>query len=121
METSLFQQIVIELLGKDLTGVVLLVAYIFAFAGMFLRWYWMYQTKGKVNPETPVKFNLVYWLRDNLLPKLFGMLATFVIIFVSIRFPQELLGSAFSYVYAFTIGMSLDYVASVLKKLSKSV
>ena len=121
METTLSQQLVAELLGDKLTFTVLIAAYIFSFAGMFLRWYWMYQTKGKPDPTTPVKFNLGYWVRDNILPKLFGIFATFIIIFVSIRFPQELLGSAFSYVYAFTIGMSLDYVSSVLKKLSKTV
>jgi len=124
METDslkFFDQVVREMLGNSLNGITLLVAYIFAFCGMFLRWYWQYQTVGKPDPNTPREFKLGYWLADNLLPKLFGILATFIIIFVSIRFPQEVLGSAFSYFYAFTVGISLDYVSSLLKKLQKSV
>jgi len=114
-------QVVGELLGNELTMAVLITAYIFAFFGMFLRWYWMYQTKGKTDPNTPDNFILGYWLKDNLLPKLFGALATFIIIFISIRFPQEVLGTAFSYFYSFTVGIAFDYISSILKKLQKSV
>lgn len=124
METDslkVITQVINEMLGEKLTGVVLITAYVFAFAGMFLRWYWQYQVKGKPDPSTPQHFVLTYWLKDNLLPKLFGVLATLIILFVSLRFPQEVLGSAFSYFYAFTVGISLDYVSSLLKKLQKSV
>ena len=121
METTLSQQIIAQLLGESLTPVVLLVAYIFAYIGIFFRWFWMYQTKGKIDPTTPVKFNLNYWLRDNLLPKLFSVMATFLLIFISLRFAQELIGNVFSYWYALGVGLGLDYFASLLKKLSKTV
>lgn len=121
MELTFLQQLALELLGKDLTPVVLVTAYIFSFAGMFLRWYQQYKDKGKPNPKTPRNFEWGYWFRDNLLPKLFGIFATIVILFISLRFPQELLGTVFSYAYAFGVGMSLDYISSLLKKLSKSV
>lgn len=115
------QQVLQGLLGDSMTSATYTVAYMFAFFGMFLRWYWQYQKKGKPDPNTPHTFVLSYWLQDNLLPKLFGMLATFVILFISLRFPQEVLGKAFSYFYAFTVGISLDYVSGLLKKMTKAV
>lgn len=116
-DLSFIQQVVIELLGKELTTVILATSYIFAGIGIFLRWYWMYQRRGKPNPHTPHKFILSYWIRDNFVPAIVGIFATFILIFISLRFPKEIFGTAVSYMYAFMVGMSLDFVASKLKKL----
>lgn len=117
MEPSLFQQVVKELLGENLTIAVLIAAYIFAFFGMILRWFFQYNKYGKKNPDSPAKFSWSYWIKDNVLPKLAAVLATIIIIFVSIRFPQELFGTVFSYGYSFAVGMSLDYISSILKNI----
>ena len=118
MENETFiYKVMTELLGKDMTAVTYCVAYLFAFFGMFLRWYWMYQNKGKMDPTTPSKFVWSYWMRDNLLPKLFTTMATLILLFITLRFPQELLGKAFSYFYAFGVGIGFDYVSSILKKM----
>ena len=117
METTFIQQVVKELLGDSLTGVILVTAYIFSFAGIFLRWVGMYHTKGKPNPNTPKHFVFSYWIRDNLAPAVIGILATIVTIFITLRFPQEYFGTAFSYGYAFVVGMCLDFIASKFKLL----
>lgn len=114
---NITQQLLLELLGKDMTLVTLMVAYIFAACGLFLRWYWMYLKKGKGNPSTPDKFSLSFWLRDNAVPKLLGILSTIIVIFLSLRFPQQLAGDTFSYFYAVAIGIGLDYFIGLLKNL----
>lgn len=110
-------QVIQELLGSELTPVTLTVAYIFAGFGLLLRWYWQYYRKGRANPNTPQKFSLGFWLRDNLIPKLLGMIITIVVIFLSLRFPQQIAGDAFSYVYALGIGLGLDYFMDILKNM----
>ena len=124
METdslSIYNQIIAELLGDQMTGVILITSYIFTFCGLFVRWYIRWLTIGKPNPKTPTKFILSYWLRDNLLPKLFGILATVITIFLTLRFANELFGATLSYAYAVMIGLGWDVVSDKLKKLQKSV
>lgn len=88
---------------------------------MFIRWVFTYQYKGKSDPNTPKAFSFKYWIKDNFVPKLVSTLFTVVVIFVSIRFPQELLGKAFSYFYAFSIGIGFDYIVSLFKNLRKTL
>lgn len=116
MEANFLNLVFSEILGTELTPVVLVTAYIFAFAGMFLRWWWLYDKKGKTDPQTPVKFNLVYWLRDNLSQRLMGVFASVILIFLSLRLSHDWFGAVVSYGYAFMVGLSLDYIASVVKK-----
>lgn len=119
MDTLTFiQQVLKEFLGENMSEVTLFVAYAFAFAGMFIRWYFTYQTKGKSDPNTPDAFSFKYWFKDNFIPKLISTAFTVVVLFITLRFPQELLGKAFSYFYAFSVGLTFDYIISILKNLT---
>ena len=109
-----------ELAGNILGGLswtTYLSAYIFAFIGMFLRWFFTTIKAVKTNCLTPQKFILSYWLRDNLIhiiPSIGGSLA---LIFVALRFSVDLFGKPVSMLIALGVGLFLDWVADYIKNL----
>jgi len=114
------QHVLQEINEKILGGLSLsdyLTGFIFAFIGMFLRWYYKTRKSIKYNPETPNRFIFSYWIKDNLLPKLLSILSTLVVIFITLRFPTELISINFSFWYAFVVGLSLDYFVDKIKKI----
>lgn len=113
-----FSTQVMQQLLEGFTPASLFVAYIFTICGLFIKWYLQYKLKGKTNPRTPEDFKLGFWLRDNLLPRMAGILFTIIVIFLSFRFAQELAGKTFSNFYALTVGIGLDFIIDKLKVLS---
>jgi hypothetical protein len=91
--------------------------FFFAFIGLFFRWYFTAKKAIKTNPLTPAKFNIWYWLRDNLEPKLLSGIVTFLVLFISIRFAVNLVGYSASYFYALGVGICFDYFVDLIKNL----
>lgn len=107
-----------NILGNKLTWVGYAGALIFTFMGLYLRWYFKAKKSIDNDPKTPDKFNFGYWVRDNVLPKLFGILATLIIIFLSLRFATEYFGLIPSMAMAVAVGLCFDFFADYLKKLN---
>ena len=106
---------------QNVTGGITVADYLtfffFAFIGLFFRWYFTARRAIKNNPLTPFKFNIWYWLRDNLEPKLLSGLVTCLVIFISIRFAVNLVGYNASYFYALIVGIAFDYFVDLIKNL----
>ena len=93
-------------------------AFLFAFMGMFLRWFWSTSRGIKsIQNQSPAKFDLIYWIKDNILSKLNSFMASIIVIFVGLRFSNELLDFNFSMFLALCIGLLIDYVSDLLKNL----
>ena len=107
-----------NILGSKLTWVGYTGALIFTFMGLYLRWYFKAKDGIKTDPNTPDKFVFSYWLRDNLLPKLAGIMATLIVIFLSLRFATEYFGLIPSMAMAVAVGLGFDYFMDFLKKLN---
>lgn len=92
--------------------------FIFVLIGLFIRWFYTTR-KGikKIDNNTPMKFDLVYWIKDNIIPKSLSILVTFLIVFVTLRFPMEIVGIQFSMFYCLLVGLGLDYIIDKIKKL----
>jgi len=112
------KELIGNILGDKLTWVGYAGALIFTFMGLYLRWYFKAKKSIATDTKTPYKFDLLYWVRDNLLPKLFGILATLIIIFLSLRFATEYFGLIPSMAMAVVIGLCFDYFSDYLKKLN---
>jgi len=109
-----------ELAGNimgSLSWVTYLSAYIFAFVGMFLRWYFTTVKAVKCNTATPSKFILSYWLKDNLIHIIPGVGGSLALIFIALRFSVDLFGKPVSMLIAFGVGLFLDWVADTIKNL----
>ena len=107
----------VQYVQGDLSTIEYEVAFFFAFLGMFLRWVWHTNKAIQSNDTTPWKFDLAYWLRDNLLSKSLSIITTLIVIFISLRFSRDLMGVYFSCFYAFTVGLFLDFIVNKLKQL----
>ena len=64
---SAWDKFLANILGTDLDWVGYLSCFVFAFIGLFLRWYWKAKKGIKNNPTSPIKFSWQYWFSDNLL------------------------------------------------------
>ena len=107
-----------EFLGGLTTNQVI-ISFILAFAGLYLKWYFKSYVGVHYNAQTPYQFSWKYWLSDNV-HRLKGMVATIIILFISIRFPKELLGVEFSYLWAFIAGLGIDWITEVIKKKTEN-
>jgi len=96
-------------------------AFIFAGVGIFIRWYITTRRGIRRSKRTPQKFNLWYWLRDNILKKLLTILGTTAVIFIFLRFSVEFFGKPASMFLSFLIGLFLDYLIDYLDKLRPDV
>jgi len=113
----MIREIVSALFGT-LTPVELITSFIFASLGIFIKWYFQTKAAVKHNPETPHQFSLCYWW-DNNKPKMIAFLATIAVLFVTIRFPKEIIGMEWSYAYALIVGLSFDRLAEIIKTKMK--
>ena len=113
------RQIMIEILGS-MTHIQLVTSYVFVLIGLFIKWYFTASQAIRYNKETPSKFSVAYWWHNNR-HKITAFFASLVIVFVSIRFPHEILGMEWSYFYALTVGLLFDYVVDTLKKRQNEV
>lgn len=109
-----------HLLGGADTNV-LIAAYIFALVGMIIYTLQSLLKGLKGNRRTPRHFSLKYWIKDNLLTKIVGLFVNLLIIFVFIRFSNELLGKPLTMFVALLIGFGVDYYADKLKDIIPGV
>jgi len=107
-------------LGDVLTPVVLTAGFAMSLLGLYMRWFFSTVHAVKHNPETPDKFSFLYSLKKNWFKKLATGIAILIVIFVSFRFPVELIGVSFSMFYAFAVGLCLDWIIGRIFKIYKS-
>lgn len=98
------------------------IGFVFAFIGMFIRWY--YVTRKSLKKQNAdknkekVKFNFLYWLQNNLMNKIFSAIATTLVLFVTMRFIHELFNvDVITMFYCFIIGLFFDYFLDYLLKI----
>lgn len=111
------QELINLILGDDITFVMIIALYFFVTLGVILREYLRYKKRGKPNIITPEKFSISYWIKDNLFSKLFSFVANGIVVFVTLRFSNEILHVGVSMFLAFTVGLFLDYFISKLENL----
>jgi hypothetical protein len=111
------QQLLSDFLGS-LTIVNYIVAFVFIFIALILKWTWKTKDGVKTCPHSPEKFSWSYWWKDNLYPKAVSSISVLLTVFVTLRFCTEITGRVFSYLIAFLIGLSLDFIIDRLKKMA---
>lgn len=121
VDNSVWQQLMSNLLGENLDLVGYISCFIFSCIGLFLRWYWTSRKGIKNNPDSPNTFSWGYWLNNNILPKLVSVMATFLIIFLSLRFSFEIIGLLPSMFLSLLIGLCFDVISDKLKNLKLPV
>jgi len=104
--------------GQDLSWKVMLFA---AIAGVIVSI--IYQTRKGIlntNNQSPVKFVLSYWIKDNLLPKIVTFLVFITTTLVSLPFklPEGTVGLIILGIVAFMGGLFIDYISDILKDIS---
>jgi hypothetical protein len=104
----------------SLTSITLVAGFILALFGLYLRWYFLVGAAIKYNTKTPEKFDLKYWWANNAKSKIMAILATVIVIFVSLRFPVEWFGVEVSMGYAFLIGLFFDWFVDFIKNKLKT-
>ncbi len=105
-----------QVLGESLTPVTLVATYIFATIGLFIRWYFDTRKGVKKNLDTPRKFSMPYWLKNNLWHKVVSVFAVYSVIFVLVRFPADWGLEYVGYFGALIIGVAFDYFVDSIKK-----
>lgn len=110
-----------NILGGTLTWVSYFSAMVFTIIGSFIRWYWKTYDAVKNNPNTPNKFSFSYWLKDNALPKLAGLVTNLMVVFVCLRFSVELFNIPFSMLLALGVGLLFDWFFDFLKNLQPNL
>jgi len=118
---SWWDELLVNIFGENLDWVGYVSCFFFAFIGLFFRWYWRAKSGAKKNPISPGKLNWEYWWKDNILPKLTGILATILVIFLGLRFSMELIGTIPSMFMALTIGLCFDWIADKIKNIKPPV
>lgn len=94
-----------------------LAAFFFSSLGLFLRWAWRTNRGVKTNPNSPDKFDWNYWIVNNLKPKLISVTTTIVVIFICLRFASDWFGIIPTMVFAFIIGVALDWFIDFIKNI----
>ena len=107
-----------NLFRKIVSLTFLLTLYIFAVIGMIIRWYFDTRKGIKKNEGTPNKFNLQYWIHDNLQVKIISLFANFLVLFIIFRFTGEIYNFELSMFTAFIIGFCFDFFIDKLRNLS---
>lgn len=91
--------------------------YIFVTIGLLIRWI-IFTKKGvKKNERTPERFSLMFWIKDNLLPKLTSLLGMILLTFIIFRFAEQYIGQVFSMAGALAVGLGWDYYVDKMKNL----
>jgi len=88
----------------------------FALIGIFINTYILTAKAIKKDPMTPQKFNWQYWWANNKdrIMRWFGILA---VIFISMRFANEIFSQELTMFFAFLLGLTLDKVIEVIRNL----
>lgn len=115
--TSIVKESVKENILGALTIGDYIAAFVISFAGMLIRWYITTRKAIKTNPETPHKFSLMFWVRDNVLTKLGSLGATIAVIYAFMRFSIDLIGQPATMFLAFLIGLFFDWAVDLLDNI----
>ncbi|CAL1518211.1 hypothetical protein [Chitinophaga sp. MM2321] len=106
------QEILNELLG-GIAVIPFVVAVFYAFVGATLNLLLRANKRDVHSTESPKQFSYRYLIRDNWK----RMLTSCLLIFVCIRFSQEVLGQQLTMYFSFVIGLSVDRLSGMIKKL----
>lgn len=106
------QEILNELLGS-VAFVPFLIALFYAFVGAAVSLLIASNARDVHSEGSPTQFSYRYLIRDNWKKIVLSVL----LIFISIRFSQELLGQQVTMYLAFVIGLSVDRLAGLIKKI----
>lgn len=98
-----------------------LASYVFVFIGLFFRAVYKTRDAIKKNAETPNKFSLKYWIKDNLLTKLLSFILNFFAAYLSLRFSSDWFGVEVSMGFAVVVGLCIDWFVDFIKKLQPPV
>lgn len=94
---------------------------VLAIIGIVLMMSFDANSRNASSPNTPNDFSIKFLLRDNAL-RLFGSFAlSCLIVSVAIRFCNEMLHVQLNPFIAFVIGLSSDYLSTIIKNLSRSL
>jgi len=111
--------------GAFLAGIpvgVLVAGFVFALIGVLLNALLKTAKRDPLTASSPVEFSWSFFWNDNVRRFLKSGLTTLIVIFISLRFFNELTGSGteLSMLYCFGVGFSIDRAIIILsKKLGK--
>jgi len=95
---------------------VLLAAFAMALIGIFISLLISTTKRDPLSPRTPREFSWNFFWNDNVKRILKSIALTVLVLFVTIRFSQELMGQKLTMFYAFSLGLGLDKVIERLKR-----
>lgn len=98
---------------KDITPLDFVTSFIAGVVGMILMFTIKYERHGKLDPKTPEKFNLRFWIVDNVI----RLIRNVITLTVFILFSQPLAGVALSTVFAFIVGLGTERAVKMLKNI----
>jgi len=114
------KQLAISEAKSDLWGgvspVTYLVGLFFAFIGIFINTAIATKKAIKAGGTSPPKFSWSYWWKNNM-ERIMRWLGVLAIIFVGMRFSNEILNQNLTMFLAFLLGFCLDYFIEILKGL----
>jgi hypothetical protein len=90
---------------------IIIVGGVFALLGLAVNRLISVRKAIKENPKTPSKFDLKYFITDNWT----SIVLSLLLLFVGLRFTQELLGVDITMWVAFGIGFGLDKLTKVIE------
>lgn len=88
----------------------------FAMIGIFINTYILTAKAIKRDPTTPQKFNWQYWWQNNR-DRIMRWIGLLFVVFVSMRFANEIFSQELTMFFAFVLGLTLDRVIEVIKNL----
>lgn len=91
-------------------------ALVWVIFGMLLSLYLSVRQRDKTSPETPYEFKLSFFLKDNLVRVVTGLLISVTIL----RFSHEYIGTEATLWLAFLYGLGSDKLTDLLEKIRDS-
>lgn len=94
-------------------------SFFFALIGIFISLMISTTTRDPDSKRTPFCFSWAFLWSDNSQRIAKSIVLTLLVMFVSIRFAKELLGTDLTMIFAFSVGLGLDRIKEMLKEKSK--
>jgi flagellar biosynthesis protein FlhB len=91
-------------------------AFVMALIGIALSALLFTTKRDPLSARTPTHFSWKFFWNDNTKRIVKSILTTVLILFITIRFSQELMGQKLTMFYAFGLGFGLDKVIEKLRK-----
>ena len=104
-----------EILGKDNDPNILAAAFVFALIGIFITLLLGTTTRQVLSENSPMHFSWSYLLSDNFK----RIVATLLMVVISLRFVHDLFGFELSSWHGFVIGSGWDGLAFIIKQKTK--